>query len=253
VVIWDGGNNDLPFYKPDVHITLVDALRPADEEHYYPGETNVRMADMILITKVFDMEKAQEQSRRLTKITKPSSPIFFGSSSIFPEAKDPKTGNKLSEEAAAALVRGKRVLVVDDGPTLTHGGMPFGAGFVLAKNLGAAEIIDPRPYACGSLVAVFEKFTHLHAVLPAMGYGDDQIRDLEATIQATPCDTVILGTPSDIAHLMDMGKPTVVARYNLQIIPDHVKEFNATLDSLFDRFELNHAAEKMLCFPEGSV
>ena len=142
------------------------------------------------------------------------------------------------------MVKGKRVLVVDDGPTLTHGGMAYGAGFVLAQQLGAAEIVDPRPYAKGSLVGVFEKFPHLVNVLPAMGYGAQQIKDLEATIQATPCDTVIIGTPSDISHLMDLsGRPAVMTSYELEVVDEHKRAFDDLLDSVFSRFTLHHQKE----------
>lgn len=244
VIIWDGGNNDLPFYKPDLHICLVDSLRPLDEEHYFPGETNVRLADAVLVTKVNsldDEQKAHDHAEHLKIITKPNAPILFGNSVVTPEAKDPVTGMPMSKNEAATLVRGKRVLVVDDGPTLTHGGMAFGAGYVLANDLGAAEIVDPRPYAKGSLVGVFEKFPHLKNVLPAMGYSEEQVKDLEATIQAADCDTVVIGTPSDITHLMDFGKPSVMARYELEVIPEHEEQFHATLDRFFDRFgDHNH-------------
>jgi predicted GTPase len=239
LIIWDGGNNDLPFFKPDIHITLVDSLRPTDEMHYFPGETNVRMSDMILITKVNELpsfKPADEHAKRLKTISKPNTPVFYGTSVITGEAINPSTGRGLSDEEVKALVFGKRVLVIDDGPTLTHGGMANGVGYVLAEELGATEIVDPRPYAQGSLRKVFEKFPHLHNVLPAMGYDSEQIRDLEMTIKATPCDSVVIGTPSDITHLMDIGKPSVVARYRLQIIPDHAGSFNLFLDSVFDRF-----------------
>jgi predicted GTPase len=239
VILWDGGNNDLPFFKPDLHITLVDSLRPEDEMHYYPGETNVRMSDMVLITKVNELPSlgaADEHADRLRSIVKKTTPVYYGSSIITGEAKNPATGEPLSEDDVKSLVRGKRVLVIDDGPTLTHGGMANGVGYVLAKDLGAAEIVDPRPFAQGSLRGVFDKFRHLSNVLPAMGYDADQIRDLEATIQATPCVAVVIGTPSDITHLVDVGKPSVVARYRLQIVPEHSEKFNAVLDSVYDRF-----------------
>ena len=206
------------------------------------------MADMILITKVNElstMEKASEHAKHLAEdMTKqPDIPILFGGSKIIPEATDPTTGKALSEHEATKLVAGKRVLVIDDGPTLTHGGMPYGAGYAMAKELGASEIVDPRPYAQGSLKATFEKFPHLKEVLPAMGYDDDQVRDLEATIQATPCDTVVVGTPSDITHLMDMGKSNVVVtRYELEIVKNHEFRFKEVLDSLYDRYECTHAA-----------
>lgn len=244
VILWDGGNNDASFFKPDLHICLVDSLRATDENHYYPGETNVRMADAILVCKTNslpNMKQAYEHATRLCKVTKPNTPIFFTKSVVFPEARDPETGtNLLERDVAVNMIRGKRVLVVDDGPTLTHGGMAFGAGWAMAKDLGAAEIIDPRPFAKGSLKTVFEKFNHLENVLPAMGYSEDQIKDLEATIQAVDCDTVIIGTPSDITHLMDFKKPSVVARYELDLDPEQKESFNRTLDTFYDRFSLNH-------------
>jgi predicted GTPase len=243
VVIWDGGNNDVPFFKPDLHICLVDSLRPTDEEHYYPGETNVRLADMILITKVNDLpdiQLAHDHAAHLKTIAKAAVPVFYGTSVITPEATDRRTGEPLTTEEATALVKGKRVLVVDDGPTLTHGGMPFGAGYVMAKNLGAGEIVDPRPFAKGSLVGTFEKFKHLKNVLPAMGYGPEQVKDLQDTIQATPCDTVIIGTPSDISHVLDLGKPSVVAKYNLAVVPEHSANFEKALDSFYERYYRSH-------------
>lgn len=244
VIIWDGGNNDFPFYKPDLNICLVDSLRPADELHYFPGETNVRMADTVLVCKVNaldNMQTAHEHADHLKKnIVKPHTPVFFTKSIVTPEARDPVTGAALSKDEATNLVKNKRVLVVDDGPTLTHGGMAFGAGYALAKDLGASEIVDPRPYAKGSLVGVFEKFQHLKNVLPAMGYGEEQVKDLEATIQAVDCDTVIIGTPSDITHLMDFHHPSVIARYELEIVPEHEEDFHKTLDTFFDRFGAHH-------------
>jgi len=238
VILWDGGNNDFPFFKPDLHLTLVDALRPMDEEHYYPGEINVRMADAILITKVDSELSAHQQATRLEHLAKLHTPVFFGKSVVFPEAKDPRTGKLLSDEDAGRLIKDKRVLVIDDGPTLTHGGMPYGAGYVLAKELGG-RVVDPRPYAQGSLKDTFRKFPHLKEVLPAMGYGDDQVRDLAATVEATPCDTVIIGTPSDLTHVLDVKVPSVVARYNLVVHPKHEEAFESLLDSFCHRFRLN--------------
>jgi predicted GTPase len=237
VVIWDGGNNDCSFFKPDLTIALVDSLRPTDELHYYPGETNVRIADAILVTKtneLKDLQHARDHAEHLKTLM--NGPVYFGASVILPQAKG------LSQEEAINLVRGKRVLVVDDGPTLTHGGLPFGAGYSMAVSLGAGEIVDPRPYAQGSLKGVFEKFTHLEKVLPAMGYGDEQIKDLEATIQAVDCDTVVIGTPSDISSVVDIGKPSVVARYDLEMVPEHKDAFHATLDSFYDKFYTHHHA-----------
>ena len=242
--MWDGGNNDVPFFKPDLHITLVDSLRPLDETAYYPGETNVRMADMIVIAKVnqlSNMKYAEEHAARLRKIAKPDATIVFGSSIVTPEAKNDK-GDVLSEREAIDLVKGKRVLVVDDGPTLTHGGMAYGAGYVLAKKFEAAEIVNPRPHAQGALKAVFEKFTHLKNVLPAMGYGETQVRDLEATINAAECDTVVLGTPFDISRILKLNKPTVIARYELEFeLPDHEHIFKHKLDETLNMYAHGHA------------
>ena len=141
----------------------------------------------------------------------------------------------MTEQEAAGLVQGKKVLVIDDGPTLTHGGMAYGAGWVMAKKLGAAEIVDPRPYAKGSLVGVFEKFPHLTNVLPAMGYGPEQTKDLKDTIQATPCDTIVIGTPSDFTHVMDLHVPYVMARYELEVVQEHEHQFHAMLDSFYEK------------------
>ncbi len=234
IIVWDGGNNDLPFYKPDLHICLVDSLRPSDEIRYFPGETNVRMADVVLVCKVnspADKEKALQQAEKLKNVSKPDAPIFLAGSVVTAE------GHDLTTEEASDLVKGKRVLVIDDGPTLTHGGMAYGAGYVLAQDLGASEIVDPRPSAHGSLKKVFEKFPHLKNVLPAMGYGKEQVKDLEETIHAVECDTIIFGTPSDIARRMDLKRPSVVARYELEVDQDDVKAFHDTLDTITERFE----------------
>ena len=239
----------VPFYKPDIHITLVDSLRPMDELNYFPGETNVRMADMILITKVDQLptlKKAWEHSERLQGLLKPHTPVFFGESLITAEAKDPETGKMMSPAEAASLVEGKRVLVIDDGPTLTHGGMAYGAGYVCAKQLGAAEIVDPRPYAKGSLVDVFAKFTHLKNVLPAMGYDEQQVKDLEATIKATPCDAIVIGTPSDITHLFDVDKPFVMANYELEVVKNHEEDFKAMLDTYYTKFTQRHHDKELM-------
>lgn len=186
VVIWDGGNNDFSFYAPDLTICVADALREGHEEHFYPGEVNARMADMVIINKVNSLpnaDQAKEQADRIRALLKSDVPILFGNSVVTPEARDSATGELLDSKHVNNLVQGKRVLVVDDGPTLTHGGMPFGAGYVLAKQMGAKEIVDPHPFAKGSLVGVFKKFQHLENVLPAMGYGEEQIHDLQDTVQ----------------------------------------------------------------------
>lgn len=240
IILWDGGNNDCSFYKPDLYITLVDSLRPTDQEHYYPGEINVRISDMILLSKV-DPEKGLQQAAKhaeaLQPLLRPSTPVLYGGSTIKPEAINANSGEPMTEQEAANLVKGKKVLVIDDGPTLTHGGMAYGAGYVMAQKLGAAEIVDPRPYAKGSLKKVFEKFTHLTNVLPAMGYGDEQIKDLEATIRATPCDAIVIGTPSDFTHVLNLRNvPYVMARYELEIVTEKDKQtFHHMLDSFYDK------------------
>jgi predicted GTPase len=234
LILWDGGNNDFSFYKADVTVTLVDSLRPTDELHYFPGETNVRMADAILITKCNELESLDEaekhaQQLRDKNILKSSeTPIIFGNSKIVPMVEGK------SAEEAGDMVKGRRVLVVDDGPTLTHGGLASGAGYALAKKYEAAEIVDPRPSAQGSLKQVFETFTHLKNTLPAMGYGDKQIQDLKATIDAVDCDLVVIGTPIDISQVFDVGKPYVVARYDLEVVPQHGRMFLQVLDSVMN-------------------
>ena len=205
IVLWDGGNNDLSFYRPDLQITLVDPHRPGHETRYWPGEANVRMADVIVINKVdtADLEGiaiVRDNAHALA----PNALIVEAASPIFVD--DP------------ASIRGKRVLVVEDGPTLTHGGMTYGAGVVAARRFGAAEIIDPRPWAVDSIAATYEKYPATGPVLPAMGYGDAQIRDLEATINQVPCDMVIIGTPIDLGKVADIQHPHQRVRYELQCI-----------------------------------
>lgn len=202
VVLWDGGNNDMPFYRPDLFITVADPHRAGHEMAYYPGETNFRMADVILINKV---NTADEEPIRAieenAKCVNPSAQVIRVDSAI--------------RCAEAEQIKGKRVLVVEDGPTLTHGEMRYGAGHVGARQFGAASIVDPRPYARGTIKEVFEKFGHLTDILPAMGYGSDQIADLEATINATPCDVVLIGTPIDLAGLIKINKPAYRVTYDL--------------------------------------
>ncbi len=202
VILWDGGNNDMSFYRPDLLITVADPHRSGHETRYYPGETNFRMADIILINKVNTAEEAdiaaiEANARRLN-----------------PQAKVVRVDSAIHCEGAEQ-VAGKKVLVVEDGPTLTHGEMRFGAGHVAARAHGAAAIVDPRPHAAGSIKGVFEKYPHVTDILPAMGYGDDQIADLEATINATPCDLVLIGTPFDLAKLIKINKPVLRVSYAL--------------------------------------
>ena len=200
IIVWDGGNNDLPFYRPDVHITVVDPLRAGHELRYHPGETNLRMADVLVINKV-DSASPEQLAEVMENIAAAN-----------PKATVVQTASPVRLEPGPD-VEGKRVLVVEDGPTTTHGGMPFGAGTVAARQAGAAEMIDPRPHAVGSIVDVFEQYPEVGALLPAMGYGDAQLRDLEATIQAVPADVVITGTPIDLGRLIDAGHPLRHAMY----------------------------------------
>ena len=205
VILWDGGNNDLPFYKPDLHIVVVDPHRPGHELTYYPGETNARMADVIVINKVdtADYENISTVRRNIRSIN-PNAVLVEAASPITVE--DPKA------------IRGKKVLVVEDGPTLTHGGMSYGAGTVAAERLGAAELVDPRPYAVGSIKETFEKFPTIGPVLPAMGYGPRQVKELEKTINATPCELVMVATPIDLRRVVQISKPCDRVRYHLQEI-----------------------------------
>lgn len=203
ILLWDGGNNDLPFYRSDLHIVVLDPHRPGHEMKYHPGETNVRLADVIVINKVDTaspdgVRQVRENARSLN------------GQALIIEASSPIT----VEEPEA--LRGKRVLVVEDGPTLTHGDMAFGAGWVAARQSGAAEIVDPRPYAVGSIAATFQKYPNTGDVLPAMGYGETQIRELEQTINNARADVVVIGTPIDLARILDLNKPVQRVRYELQ-------------------------------------
>ncbi len=205
VILWDGGNNDLPFYRPDLHIVVVDPLRAGHEMRYHPGEANVRMADVIVINKVDSASAdAVRQVRENVRRLNPNATVVEAASPIFVE--DPQA------------IRGKRVLVIEDGPTLTHGEMPYGAGVVAAQKFGARELVDPRPYAVGSIQATFQKYPHIGPLLPAMGYGKKQIAELEATINATPCDLVLVATPIDIRRVAAIQHPTDRVRYELQVI-----------------------------------
>jgi predicted GTPase len=192
VVLWDGGNNDLPFYVPDLMFVVADALRPGHEMAFHPGEANVLLADVLVVNKV-DTAPAADVAAVVANLERlnPAATMILAKS---PATLDP-----------GPPIEGLRVLVVDDGPTITHGGMPFGAGTVAARAHGAAELVDPRPYAVGSLRAVYEKYPHIGAVLPAMGYGDEQLAELAATIAATPCDVVVSGTPIDLTAALQQG------------------------------------------------
>ena len=217
IIVWDGGNNDLPFYKPDLHIVVADPHRAGNELTYYPGETNLRMADVIIINKVntADAKNVETVKENIKKVN-PKAKVL--------EAASPVTADK------PELIKGNRVLVIEDGPTLTHGNMPYGAGAVIAKKLGAREMVDPRPYAVGSIKEIYEKYSHLGAILPAVGYGKEQIAELKETIDRTPCDSVVIGTPIDLRRVMTIDKPTVRAKYELKVLGP------VTLEEVLEKF-----------------
>jgi predicted GTPase len=205
VILWDGGNNDFSFYRPDLHIVVADPLRLGNELAYYPGEANMRMADVAVINKVdtADLQATQELRDHIRAVNRRA---------LIVEAASPVTADR------PELITDKRVLVVEDGPTVTHGEMRFGAGTVMARKWGAREIVDPRAFAVGSLVETFRTYPAIGPLLPAMGYDDQQVRDLEATIDRVPCDVVVVGTPIDLSRLVAIRKPVVRVRYELQEI-----------------------------------
>jgi len=205
VIVWDGGNNDLPFYRPDLHIVVVDPHRAGHELAYHPGEANLRRADVVVINKIdtADLQNISAVRQNVLDVN-PRAVLIEAASPIFVEDSD--------------ALRGQRVLVVEDGPTLTHGEMAYGAGFVAARRFGAAQIVDPRPYAVGSIVETFRQFPQTGPVLPAMGYSDAQIRELGQTINATPCDLVLIATPIDLRRVVKIEHPTQRVRYELQEI-----------------------------------
>lgn len=205
VIIWDGGNNDLPFYNTDLHIVVVDPHRAGHETTYHPGEANLRRADIAIINKVDSADPLDvEKVKKTIETINPQARIIMANSPITVD--DPEA------------IAGKRVLVVEDGPTLTHGDMAYGAGVIVAEKLGAAELIDPRPYAVGSIRDTFAKYTHLSKLLPAMGYGKTQIEELEKTINNSPAELVIIGTPIDLRRIMHLDKPALRVRYDLEEI-----------------------------------
>jgi predicted GTPase len=204
VITWDGGNNDFPFYKPDLLIVIADPHRPSHEITYYPGETNLRMADVVIINKIdtADYEDVEEV-RENTMSVNPSAVII--------DAASPLTIEDIDK------IKGKRVIVVEDGPTVTHGDMPYGAGYIAARKVGA-DIVDPRPFAVGSIKDTFEKYPHLEDVLPAMGYGKKQIEELQQTINNADVDAIVIGTPIDLNRVVKIDKPNTRIRYDLQEI-----------------------------------
>ena len=211
IVLWDGGNNDFSFYVPDLLIVVADPHRPGHERLYYPGETNVRLADVFVINKVdtADYENVIMVRKNLFELN-PDAVVIEGASPLYVD--DPEA------------IRGKRVLVVEDGPTLTHGGMAYGAGFVAARRFGAGEIVDPRPFAVASIKATYEKYPDTGTILPAMGYGDEMMHDLEETINHSDVDLVISATPIDLTRIIKVNKPMQRVRYELQEIGEPTLE-----------------------------
>ena len=211
LILWDGGNNDTPFYAPDLHITLVDPHRAGHELTYYPGQTNFLMADLLIVNKV---ETATQEGIDTVlencRLHNPGAQVVKCRSAITVDNPD--------------LIRGKRALVVEDGPTLTHGGMTYGAGWFAAKKAGAAEIVDPTPYAVGTIKTTYESYPNARRILPAMGYGDDQIGELEATIKATPADVVVEGTPINLQRILSVDKPIANVAYELEELDPGVIE-----------------------------
>lgn len=205
VILWDGGNNDLPFYVPDLQVTVVDPHRPGHELRYYPGEVTLRIADVVIINKMDSADAAGiETVRKNIAAVNPNAVVIDAASTLYID--DP------------SVVKGKKVLAVEDGPTLTHGGMKIGAAVVAARKFGAAGFVDPRPYTVGRLSETFEAYPEIGIVLPAMGYGEQQLRDLEATINNTECDAVVIGTPIDLSRIVKINKPSIRVYYNLQEI-----------------------------------
>ena len=207
VILWDGGNNDFSFYQADVTFTVVDPHRPGHELTYYPGNTSLRMADCAIINKIGTANAADIQTViNNIKTVNPNATII--------EAASPVTADKPN------VIRGKKVLVVEDGPTLTHGEMKYGAGTIAAQKLGAKEIVDPRPYTVKSITATYQKYPNIGVLLPAMGYGTAQMKDLEKTINNTKCDSVVIGTPIDLSRYIKINKPYTRIKYDLQEIGD---------------------------------
>ncbi len=202
VILWDGGNNDVPFYEPDLHVVLVDPHRPGHEIRYHPGETNLLTADVVLVAKTGTAAAPAIAEVKANIARRNPRALVIDADSVV-DVPNPD------------LIRGSRVLVVEDGPTVTHGEMPYGAGHVAAVRWGAGQIVDPRPYAVGSILQTFAKYPHIGKALPAMGYSDRQIRELRQTIQAVPCDVVLVGTPFDLGRLLQLEKPVMRVSYEL--------------------------------------
>jgi predicted GTPase len=201
VVLWDGGNNDLPFYRPDLHIVVADPLRAGDERRYHPGEANLRMADVVIVNKVDSADQASLEA------------VLGSIATLNPAAEVLTARSDLTLEGPS--VEGKRVVIVEDGPTLTHGGMTYGAGVVAARRFGAAELVDPEPVAVGSIKAVLQRYPDLEPLVPAMGYGETQMRELKETLERVDADIVLVATPIDLGRLLELDKPVTRVRYEL--------------------------------------
>lgn len=216
VIVWDGGNNDWPFIRPDLHITVVDPTRPGHETRSFPGYVNLLMADVVVVNKanIVDARVLDEVLCRVKRVN-PRARIVVAASEVTVDNPE--------------VIKGRRVLVVEDGPSVTHGHMRFGAGYVAALKYEAGEVVDPRPYAVGSIKRVYEKYSHIGKVLPAMGYGAEQMEDLEETINRAPVDAVVLGTPTDLSRYLEINKPVVRVRYEL-------REIKGSLASIIDEF-----------------
>jgi len=217
IILWDGGNNDIPFAKPDLHIVVLDPHRPGHEMRYHPGETNLRMADVLVVNKVVTAQpEGIEAVLRTAAEINPKAQIVMAASPLFVDNPE--------------MIRGKRVLCVEDGPTLTHGEMKYGAAVMAAKHHGAAEIVDPRAFSVGTITETFKKYPEVGTLLPAMGYSPKQIKDLEETVNKTPCDLVLIGTPIDLGKLIKIDKPAMRVGYELQEIG------SPTLDDILEKF-----------------
>jgi predicted GTPase len=218
VVLWDGGNNDLPFYKPDLFMTVVDPHRPGHEIGYYPGEANLIQADVVVVNKMATAEQSGIDT------------VLANVASRNPGAKLIKANSPVTVEGDASLIEGKRVLCVEDGPTLTHGEMKYGAAVVAARQHGAGELVDPRPWATGRIKDTFEIYPGIGTLLPAMGYGDEQVADLQKTIDAVECDVVLIGTPIDLTRLININKPVLRVGYALD------EQGSPNLNEILDEF-----------------
>jgi len=221
IVLWDGGNNDFPFFKPDLMVTVADPHRPGHEVSYYPGEINLRIADVVVINKIDTAapENIQQVRENIAKLN-PDATVVDAASPIMVDNPD--------------VIKGKRVLVIEDGPTLTHGGMSYGSGVVAAQRYGAREMVDPRPYTVGTITETFKRYPHIGPLLPAMGYGNEQLKELATTINKTDCDAVVVATPINLGRIIDIKKPNTRVYYELQEIG------RPNLDDILSEFGKKH-------------